>query len=98
MSRLLPRDDDENKSGHDAESSARQTLFPSYRPRTRQASSNKPKPMIHDHVAIGSPILTTPNCAASATRNSTRQITHTAIVGALPEFRMSSSFGWWKRG
>lgn len=41
--------------------------------------------MIHDQVAIGSPMRTTPNCASSATTNSTREITHTTKVGALPE-------------
>ena len=34
---------------------------------------------------MGSPILTTPKWAASATRNRTSEITQTTNVGALPE-------------
>ena len=38
-----------------------------YSPRTRQAISKRPKPMIQDHVAIGAPTLINPKFAASAT-------------------------------
>ena len=38
-----------------------------YSPRTRQAISKSPKPMIQDHVAIGAPTLINPKFAASAT-------------------------------
>ena len=50
--------------------------------------------MIQDQVAAGSGIAARPNCATSATTNKTSEITHTAIVGALPELlRIVFSFG-----
>ena len=44
--------------------------------------------MIQDQVAAGSGIEAQPNWAISATRKSTSEMTQTAIVGALPTFRM----------
>jgi len=43
--------------------------------------------MIHDQVATGSGVVTSPKVAASATRNRTSEITQTTVVGA---FRNSS--------
>lgn len=60
----------------------------SYKPLTRQATSSKPNPMIHDQVAIWSLMRTTPKCPTSATINNNIEMTHTAIVGALPELRI----------
>jgi len=52
--------------------------------------------MIQDQVAMGSRTWTKPKCAAIATRKSTRQTSHTAIVGALPELHISfpNEFTW----
>jgi len=48
--------------------------------------------MIHDQVAIGSPTRATPKCAANAITYRTSAISHTAMVGALPELRIRSPF------
>ncbi len=60
-----------------------------YRPRTRHATNKRPKPTIQDQVATGSGIFARPKWATRAMRKRTRETTHTAIVGALPELRMT---------
>ena len=60
-----------------------------YRPRIRHAASKRPKPTIQDHVATGSGIFAKPKWATRATRQRTREIIHTIIVGALPELRIT---------
>lgn len=60
-----------------------------YRPRIRHAASKRPKPTIQDQVASGAGIFASPKWATRATRKRTSEITHTIIVGALPELRMT---------
>ena len=60
-----------------------------YKPRIRHAASKRPKPTIQDHVARGSGIFAKPKCATRAMIKRTKEITHTIIVGALPELRMT---------
>ena len=69
----------------------------SYSPRTRHATNRRPKPRIHDQVANGSGILSRPKWATTATKNKTSDITQTAMVGALPELRITNPlvFKFW---